>query len=411
MLIAGEASGDALAAELVEALRDEMAAAAPLPTHDHQPLQTSLAPRFFGAGGPRMAAAGVDIAFDLTSHSVFGAAAVVRNYLTFRRLFGQVFRLALERKPDVIIGVDFNTFNLRFARAIRNYTRKRAGWFHDWRPKIIKYVSPQVWASRGGRARGIARDFDLLISTIPFEKDWYRRRVPRLPVEFIGNPIVDRYRSVVRPPPKSDPGNEDAGSKSTRSPALLLLPGSRAGELKRHLPVMFGALAIIRRSLPDVSVRMVLPRESLLAKVKAAGLPAGVEVQVGGLQDSMASADLAIGKTGTVALECAYFGVPMVAFYKTDWFTYTIGRQIVTVKYAAMPNLLAGEEIIPEYIQHAATPENLARSALELLCDSTKREEIKTRFANVVAQLGSPGASRRAARAILQAAAARATEF
>jgi len=406
MLIAGEASGDALAAELVEALRDEMAATEPPATHDSQPLQTSLEPRFFGAGGPRMAAAGVDIAFDLTSHSVFGAAAIVRNYLTFRRLFGQVFRLALERQPDVIIGVDFNTFNLRFAQAIRNYTRKRAGRFHGWHPKIVKYVSPQVWASREGRARGIARNFDLLISTIPFEKDWYRRRVPRLPVEFVGNPIVDRHRSAVRPTPKFHPSNEDAGSKSTRSPALLLLPGSRAGELRRHLPVMFGALAIIRKSFPDVTVRMALPHESLLAMVNAAGVPPGVEVQVGGLQDAMASSDLAIGKTGTIALECACFGLPMVAFYKTDWFTYVVGRQIVTVKYAAMPNLLAGEEIIPEYIQHAATPDNLARSALELLRDSTKREKVKTQFANVVAQLGGPGASRRAARAILKAIAA-----
>jgi lipid-A-disaccharide synthase len=399
MLIAGEASGDTLGAELVQALRQEMAAAGPPATTDSQPLHTGLEPRFFGAGGPRMATAGVDLAFDLTAHSVFGAAAVVMKYLTFLRLFRRLFRLALERQPDVIVGVDFNTFNLRFAQAIRNYTRPRSDWFHDWRPKIVKYVSPQIWASRGGRARNIARDFDLLISTIPFEKEWYRRRVPQLPVEFVGNPIVDRYGDAGRRPPRD--ARENAGAIAKRSPALVLLPGSRAAELKRHLPVIFGALAIIRASIPDLTARMVLTNETLASKARNAGVPPGVEIQVGDLQNALAAADLVIGKTGTVALESAYFGVPMVALYKADWFTYQVGRRIVTVKYAAMPNLLAGKEIIPEYIQHSATPANLARSALELLRDETRRESVRTQFSGIIAQLGGLGASRRAARAIL----------
>src|SRR2546421_1543436 len=170
MLIAGEASGDLLAAELVQALRDELAEAEAVPTNDFQPLHTSLEPRFFGAGGPRMAAAGVELAIDLTALSIIGLSDAAKNYFKFRRIFQQLHHLALEREPDAIICVDFSGFNRRFAHAIKGYVRSRQDWFHDWAPKIIQYASPQVWASRSGRAYQMARDFDLLLSIIPFEK-------------------------------------------------------------------------------------------------------------------------------------------------------------------------------------------------------------------------------------------------
>src|SRR2546428_175990 len=196
MVIAGEASGDLLAAELVNMLRQEFAEGDPIITSDYQPLYTSLEPRFFGAGGPRMAAAGVDLAFDMTAHSVIGLSDALKNYFKFRRLFQELYNLALDREPDAIICVDFSGFNLRFAQAIKEYVRAHRDWFHTWDPKIIKYVSPQVWASREGRVRQMARDFDLLLSIIPFEKEWYAKRVPQLPVEFVGHPIVDRYAMV-----------------------------------------------------------------------------------------------------------------------------------------------------------------------------------------------------------------------
>src|SRR5438552_3674206 len=201
MLIAGEASGDLLAAELVHALRDELSGAEAIPTWDYQPLHASLEPRFFGAGGARMAAAGVEQAFDMTEHSVIGLSDVLRDYLKFRRLFKELYRLAVEREPDAIICVDFSGFNRRFAHAVRQYVRSHRGWFHDWDPKIIQYVSPQVWASREGRAYQMARDFDLLLSIFPFEQDWYANRVPQLPVKFVGNPIIERYSNANGNPP------------------------------------------------------------------------------------------------------------------------------------------------------------------------------------------------------------------
>ncbi len=212
MLIAGETSGDILAAELVQALREELTNLEATPTTDYQPLHASLEPRFFGAGGPCMAAAGVELAFDMTAHSVIGFSDVLKNYFTFRRLFDELYQLAIEREPDAIICVDFFAFNGRFARAIRNYTRARRGWFHDWQPKIIQYVSPQVWASREGRARRMARDYDLLLSIFPFEKQWYTQHTPRLRVDFVGHPIMDRYASF--PPVQSSPVLRSSHSRS-----------------------------------------------------------------------------------------------------------------------------------------------------------------------------------------------------
>src|SRR6266850_5250449 len=177
MLIAGEASGDLLAAELVSALRGKLPDA-----------------KFFGAGGVKMSAAGVELAFDLTQHSVIGISDVLKNILKFRRLFNELLALAIERKPDVVIGVDYGGFNLRFGQAVKAYIRDNP--FSKWNPKIVQFVSPQVWASRPGRAKKLARDYDLLLSIFPFEKDWYARRVPSLRVEFVGHPMIERYRNA-----------------------------------------------------------------------------------------------------------------------------------------------------------------------------------------------------------------------
>jgi lipid-A-disaccharide synthase len=394
MVIAGEASGDMLAAELVRALRQEYAEAKAVPTTDYQPLHTGLEPRFFGAGGPQMAAAGVELAFDLTAHSAVGLSDVLRKQLKFRQLFRQLFQLALERQPDVIICVDFSEFNLRFAHAIRQYTRAHADWFHDWNPKIVRYPSPQVWASREGRAYQMANDLDLVLSIFPFEKAWYAQRVPQLPVEFVGHPIVDRYgeRHGVKGEKQSPPANQ----------TLLLLPGSRAGEIARHLPVMVAALELIRAKVPDVRAQMVLPNEKLIKQAKGLGFPAWLGVQVGGLPEALSEAEVAIASTGTVTMECAYFRVPTVALYKTSWITYQIGRRIVKVKYLAMPNLLANEEVFPEFIQGAATPDSITSAAVGLLRDKPRRDKIRAKLAEIVASLGGPGASRRAAKAIVK---------
>jgi lipid-A-disaccharide synthase len=400
MIIAGEASGDLLAAELVEALRDELITGLAAPTPDGQPLYASLEPQFFGAGGPRMAAVGVDLAFDMTAHSVIGLWEAVKNFGKFRELFHRLYQLALERQPDAIICVDFSGFNRRIAHAIKAYARTHRDWFHDWMPKVIQYVSPQVWASREGRAYQMARDFDLLLSTFPFEKEWYAKRVPQLPVEFVGNPIVDRHADRLA---RAAPTASNANGPTPAETNIVLLPGSRRGELRRHLPVLLAVAKKIQAVRP-ATFHVVLPQSSLEDYARGLeGQGNGIEVQVGGLDKALAVADLAITKSGTITLECAFFGVPAVVFYKTSALTYLVGKQVVKVKHIAMPNLLAGEEVFPEFVQGSATVENLVRGALELLDDAARRQKVKTRLAEVVAGLGGPGASRRAAKAIAAA--------
>src|SRR5207245_11692537 len=127
----------------------------------------------------------------------------LKNYFDFRRLFVRLCNLALDRQPDAIICVDFSGFNSRFAHSIKQYVRRHSGWFHDWRPKVVQYVSPQVWASRPGRAYRMAQDYDLLLSILPFEKPWYARRVPQLRVELVGHPSVHRHSTARRAVPNA----------------------------------------------------------------------------------------------------------------------------------------------------------------------------------------------------------------
>ncbi|MGH7972857.1 MAG: lipid-A-disaccharide synthase, partial [Limisphaerales bacterium] len=339
MVIAVEASGDLLAAELVSALREELTRFEAAPTWDYQPLRTSLEPRFFGAGGPHLAAAGVELAFDLTVHSVTGLSDVLKKYFTFRKLFKRLYDLALEREPDAILCVDFSGFNRRFAHAIRRQVNTRGGWFHDWRPKIIQYISPQVWASREERAFQMARDYDLVLSIFPFEKGWYARKTPKLRVEFVGNPVFERYFGSEGSAKRRLANAASHGSavlnndeRTTRgavprptAPIIILLPGSRPGELERHIPVVLPALDAIRNRYPALRALMVLPNERLAQLARQLGDFKDVEMRVGNLPEALRQADLAIASTGTVLMECACFGVPTVALYKTSWVNFQIG--------------------------------------------------------------------------------------
>jgi lipid-A-disaccharide synthase len=312
--------------------------------------------------------------------------------------------LAIARQPDLIICIDFSGFNLRFAHAIRSHARCLLGTFGNWNPAIIQYVSPQVWASRPERSHRLAQDLDLVLSIFPFEKDWYAKRVPNLRVEFVGHPLIDRCASSATRSITSA-----VGPQPRHPPAVLLLPGSRVGELTRHLPVMLESLRRIRSAKPTCRAGLVLPNDALVRLARSFPLPSDLDVQCGGIAAALAQADLAIASTGTVTLECAYFGVPTVALYKTSWSSYWIGKQLIRVNFLAMPNILAGEEVFPEFIQHVATPENISRAALNLLDNPDRRATMRVKLARIVASLGETGASQRAAEAILDTIATKRT--
>jgi len=219
-------------------------------------------------------------------------------------------------------------------------------------------------------------------------------------VEFVGHPMVERFASEGRV--TRAPISETFGTRGARPSEILLLPGSRTSELKRHVPVMLDALELIQRKLPTSRARIVLPNPALKKLAdKLSAPPPNVEIQVGNLPEFLAQTDIAIASTGTVTMECAFFGVPAVTLYQTSWFNFEIAKRIVTVKWATMPNILANAEVYPEFIQSAATAENIAGAALELLQNESRRQKIKSQLAGVVFSLGDPGATERAARAIL----------
>jgi lipid-A-disaccharide synthase len=347
-----------------------------------------------------MADAGVELDVEMTSHSVVGILEVFRHLLTFIRIFNQLFRLAIEREPQAIVCVDFPGFNRRFAHAIKAHVRARRGPFFDWNPKLVHYVSPQVWASRERRALQMVRDLDLLLSIFPFEKDWYASRFPAFNVQFVGHPMLDRY-----PARRSE--NRRAEAPATpmggfpKGPLVVLLPGSRKAELERHLPVMLEAWQMIKKVRPAARAVIVSP-DATLAAIARGFWPTGVDIQVGRLADALSEATLAIASTGTVTMECAYFGVPAVTLYKTSWFTYQIARRLAKVKWATMPNLLANAEIFPEFLQDTATAQNIGQATIELLGDENRRAGVKATLAEIVSSLGGPGANRRAAEAVLK---------
>ena len=382
LMIAGEASGDTLGAELIEATQAE-------PGGDLID--------FIGAGGPKMAAAGQHAELDLTQHAVVGIWEVLKNYGKFRQLFRQLLDLATRREPDAIVLIDYPGFNLRFAGAIRNYQTSGGGAFRDWQPKIICYVSPQLWAWREGRVHSIARDIDLMLSIFPFEKEWYAERVPKFPVEFIGHPLVDRF-PLAKPDGKSVPLDPDL---FTAQPTVLLLPGSRRREIDKHLPVMLEAAVIFSEKI-KAHLRIVLPSDEMLELARR-HIPTDIKIdlQVGGLAKALGQASLAIASSGTITMECAWFRVPTVVLYKTSPLTHALVRRLVKVPYLAMPNLLAGEELFPEFIQSAANADNLAEASLRLLRDRSERTRILDGLELVAAQLGESGAAARAARALL----------
>ncbi len=388
MVIAGETSGDILAAELVAALREIVPLAEGQFTSETHPLSGTFAPEFFGAGGPAMARAGVRLEHDLTQHAVVGPADALRHYFYFRRIFQQLLAAAFRRQPDAIILVDFSGFNLRFARALRRRLARQCRTFNNWNPKLIYYVSPQVWASRPHRARVLAENIDLLLSIFPFEKDWYAQRAPNLRVEFVGHPLLDRYQSPHRP------------KRSDDRPVVVLLPGSRVGELNRHMPVLQEAVRLIQAQTPARFI-LVLPNETLARRLEQQ-LPGNPpwELQIGSVAEALSAADVAIASTGTVTLECAYFRVPAIAIYKTSWTTYQIGKRLIQVRWLAMPNIIANETIYPEFVQENATAVNIANKALDLLTNPPARQAIQAKLNQVIESLGKPGAARRGAEAI-----------
>jgi lipid-A-disaccharide synthase len=382
MIVAGEPSGDAHAAALVRALREEAGGDGRL--------------QFFGATGATMREAGVESIVRSDDLSIMGLAEIAGALPKFWRAYRALKRAAIERRPEAVVLVDWPDFNLRLARAL-----------HRQGLRVIYYISPQLWAWRSYRIHSIRRDVDLLLAILPFEPDWYRRRNVEH-VRFIGHPLVGE--TVARY------GREEFcrrnGLDSSR-PVVALLPGSRRKELERILPEMLGAAHIISRDLPGTQFVVALAANRTRAEadaiIEAASARDDDAQPIMSLTltqfetlEALAAADAAAVASGTATLEAAIIDTPFVIVYNESFVNWhTLGR-LIRAEHFGLINLIAGERLVTELMQTELTGERLA-GELKNLLNAERNEAERARLKEAAARLGTGGASRRAALAVLDA--------
>ena len=378
MIVAGEPSGDAHAASLVNALRAV------------EPEKLEI----FGATGPLMRAGGVESIVRSDDLAILGLLEIGRALPKFWRAYKLLKQAAIENKPAAVVLVDWPDFNLKLARAL-----------HRRGLKVIYYISPQLWAWRSYRARSIERDVDLLLSILPFEQEWYADRGIDQ-VEFVGHPLAGEVHT------RSDRAEFCRQNKHDPNlPIISLLPGSRRKELERILPAMLEAAALISVRRPDIQfVVVVAPGRSSdeirnIVRTQRATpepLPSCLHIVSGQSREALAASDAAAIASGTATLEAALLGTPMVVVYKESWVNWnTLGR-LITVDHYGLVNLVAGERVATELMQDDLNGERLANELL-LLLDKARNEAARARLREVANQLGEGGASERAAECILEA--------
>ena len=367
LIVAGEASGDQHAARLVAAIKEELPHA-----------------EFLGVGGEALAAQGVRILCPASELAVVGLLEVAGRLPAVFKALKDIGRALKQERPQLVILVDFPDFNFWVARLAKY-----------WRVPVMYYVSPQVWAWRTYRVRTIARLVDRMVVIFPFEADFYRQR--GVLAEYVGHPLVETLPEL----PDRAALLEQWGLDPRRF-TLALLPGSRASEIERHLPAMLEAAVLVKQAIPET--QFVLPLAStapeglvreMVEKYNALG--AAFRIIEGQSYSALSAAHLAVVASGTATVEAALAATPLIIIYRLYPVTFAVGRLLVRVEHVGMANLLAGERLFPELLQHLLTPESLAREVLSLVKDRERLEVMRLGLARIVARLGGPGASRRAA--------------
>jgi len=376
-LVAGEESGDRLGAALVAAIKQRCPGA-----------------RFSGVGGAQMAAAGAPSLFPLGELAIIGFAAVVTNLPNILKRIRQTADAVIAAKPDVLVIIDSPEFTHRVARRVR----ARNGTI-----PIVDYVCPSVWAWRPGRARAMTHYIDHVLALLPFEPD-VMRKLGGPPCTFVGHPLSERVASL-------RPSAEEARRRLDNPPLLLVLPGSRASEI-RHMAGIFGeavALAVKRAGALEVVVPAV-PRlaDTVKAAVASWPVPARVVTEPREKDADFRNACAALAKSGTATLELAVAGVPMVAAYKVPLFEEAIGRLFIKAPSIILANLVLGENVVPELLQWAFTPERLSAALVPLLSDSLERRRQLEAFRRLdaIMDIGNTAPSARAAAMVLDCAGA-----
>jgi len=352
LVSAGEASGDLYASHLVEALRRR------------RPDLT-----FAGCAGPRMRAAGVEAVVDQANLNVVGLFEVVHH---IPRIWGEYRKLlswARENRPEAAILTDSPDFHLRLAHQLRKLGIP-----------VIYFIAPQVWAWRKGRLPAMRRNLRRLLCIFPFEQDFFTAH--GVPAVYIGHPLT----RIVRPSAPAPELREEFGIPPGAT-AIALLPGSRPGEALRHLPHLIDAAKRIRAARPDTQFLLSLApgfmQRAGLSSFRERFSAASVQLLEGRTWDVLACSDLALAASGTVTVEAALLGAPMITFYRVTWLSWVLGKPLVRVPFYSMVNLIAGRKVVPEIMQGDANGPRLAAEALALLDDPSALAEMRAALAAV----------------------------
>ena len=368
MIIAGEASGDLHGAGVVREL-----------------LKKNPKLDVFGVGGDKMKREGMNLVYHIRELGFMGFLEVIKHLPFIKVMEHTLEQIVKFKKPDVLLLIDYPGFNLRFAKRVRKYG-----------PKIVYYVSPQVWAWHRSRVKKMRGIVDSMLVVFPFEVDFYRQE--NIPVEFVGHPLLEVLDVGLTRKNFCKRYGIDPSRK-----ILGLIPGSRRQEIEMIFPVMLRAARMIAAEEEmEIAVAVAPTLEESFFRMRY-NLE-GVHLVKGATYDVMSQSHFAFVTSGTATLETACFGTPMFVLYKTSWLTYIIGRLLIRVRNIGLVNIIAGKTIAPEFIQHRVSVGTLVKEALKTLRDEGLLKTMRAELSLLKKQLGSVGASKRVAQHILQMA-------
>lgn len=372
-LIATEESGDRLGAALMKVLRQRLGDAV----------------QFEGIGGRAMAREGLTSLFPIEELSIVGLAAVVKALPKILRLISQTVDAVIAASPDMLVIIDSPDFTHRVARRVRA---------RDPAIPIVDYVSPTVWAWRPGRAKAMRSYVDHVLALLPFEPDAYRR-LNGPPCSYVGHPLTEQLATL-------RPNAEEQKRRDQEPPVLLVLPGSRRSEVKRHMQVFGETLGRLRTQATFEPLVPTMPHLEAAVREGVKGWPVEPRIVMGEAEKRAAFriARAALAKSGTVTLELALAGVPMVTAYRVGGIEASILRRAIKVPSVILANLVIGENVIPEFLQEDCTPDRLARALGEVLADSELRRRQVAAFASIdaIMSTGRQPPSVRAADVVLE---------
>ena len=364
MVIAGDTSGDHHGAKLVQAMRKK---------------NSNLF--FCGIGGQVLRTSGVRLLLDTTALSVVGVTEIFSKIHHFLGGMRRAKNIIRSLNPDLLILIDFPGFNLPFSAIAKKYG-----------VKILYYISPQVWAWRQGRVKKIRKRIDHMAVILPFEEEFFKEH--GIPVSYVGHPLLDTYECAVEPLPAVD------HRKNHR--VIGLLPGSRDREIERHLPIMLEAAQILTRQLKDVrfviSLAPSVNKDVFDEKLRkhAAGIDYCLVSE--GVRKIFTQCGFVVVCSGTVTLEAALCGIPMVIIYKISPITALLGKILVTgVNFIGLVNLIAGKGLVPELIQYEASSQKIAETVGRMVQDEAGMNALREELIELRDKLGGPGASDRTA--------------